>query len=406
MNTPGDLELPAGTRLVHIGPPKTGTTAVQRALHIARDQLRERGIYYPGDEARPRAAGWAVVGAGVPRGREQPTMADWDELVREVEAAGDQRVIVSNESFAVGYYKAVRKIVKGLGGDRIHVVYVVRRLDKLLNSHWQQRVQAGLTLPYHDWLEVVLGDEDPDNTHWRGFWRHHSLRDVMKRWKPAAGAERISLVIADENDRELLPRLFERFMGLPSDFLQLEHDRSNRSFTRNEIEMLRQLHLLGAEREWPDHVIRYLVQFGVVNNLSRLPRHPDDQSIALPRWAAERAAELNDERFDLVNSLGVRVIGDPEPLRTKPSGTDDEPADVRVAAQTAAQAIAAAIDAGESRRVEAATDAEQRISAAYRTFAAEQAPEGTEQRRVDEVSSRELLQIVRSRVGRRLSARR
>ena len=40
------LEL--GTRLLHIGPHKTGTTAIQGALHLARERLTAEGVVYPG----------------------------------------------------------------------------------------------------------------------------------------------------------------------------------------------------------------------------------------------------------------------------------------------------------------------------------------------------------------------
>lgn len=408
MTVPEELELPRGARLVHIGPPKTGTTAIQRALHEARAELREHGVVYPGHETRPRAAGWAIVGAGVPRGRAKPTMADWDELVREVEAAGDDRVAVSNESFALAYHKAARKIVEGLGGERVHIVYVVRRVDKLLNSHWQQRVQAGLTVPYDDWLRIALGTPDQDNPHWRGFWRHHALADVMRRWVNAAGSDKVTLVIADESDRELLPRLFERFLALPEGLLRLDADPANRSLSLNEIEMVRRIHQRGVDRSWSDHALRHLMQFGVVSSLTGSPRRDDDRRIALPPWASKRAAEINDERIELVRSLGVRVIGDPENLRSEPRSDDDstEPGELTVATDLAAEAIAAAIDAGERRRRVAIQRGERRVADAAERLAearrAEQEAGSPEDRRVRDVSSRELLRIVRSRINRRV----
>ena len=43
------LLLPEGCRLIHIGPHKTGTTALQWAMHVARDSLHEQGVHYAGD---------------------------------------------------------------------------------------------------------------------------------------------------------------------------------------------------------------------------------------------------------------------------------------------------------------------------------------------------------------------
>ena len=400
-----ELTVPEGARLVHIGPPKTGTTAIQFALMRRRAELAAHGVVFPGTGARPRAAGWAVVGRGVPRGRQSPTMADWRALVDEVAAAGDQRVVVSNESFADGHADAVQTIVDGLGGERIHVVHTVRRVDKLLNSHWQQRVRAGLTVPYDDWLRIVLGERNPENHHWDGFWHHHDLADVMDRWIKAAGRDRISLVIADEGDHELLPRLFERFLALPSGFLALDADDANRSLSRNETELMRRLHELGRSSGWDDKLFREVLRFGVTAAITRRPRDHDDTRIELPAWAADRAAERNEERIEIVRSLGVRVIGDPELLRS-PSGSDESPSDAetRISLVTAAETIAAAIDAGEKRRIAAERTAEQ-----YRADARRQRTPPKVQRqspRVIDSTSRELLAEVGRRALRKVGLRR
>ena len=404
--------LPEGTRLVHVGPPKTGTTAIQRALHARRDDLRERGIDFPGRGMRPRAAGWAVVGMGTPRGRAKPTMAAWQELVDEVAAAGDHRVVVSNESFADGDADAVKTIVDGLGGERVHVVHTVRRVDKLLNSHWQQRVRAGLTVPYDDWLRIVLGEPNPEDAHWRGFWRHHDLSDVLDRWVTAAGSANVTLIIADENDYELLPRLFERFLGLPEGFLPLDADRSNRSLSLNEIEMLRHLHTYSAERGWSDELFRHVLRFGVVDDLMTMPRNPGDQRIDLPVWAAERAAEINAERVETVRSLGVRVVGDPERLHS--SASEVEPTDVgdlRVSTEVAARVTAAAISAGERRFEDARKTAERRTEEARAASKVEDELAALRRRmasvrRVDDLTTRELAAELRTRIKRRLRRRR
>ena len=40
--------LPEGAVLLHIGPYKTGSTAIQQALFDQRDVLAEHGVLYPG----------------------------------------------------------------------------------------------------------------------------------------------------------------------------------------------------------------------------------------------------------------------------------------------------------------------------------------------------------------------
>jgi hypothetical protein len=50
------LLVPEGTRLLHIGPPKTATTTVQRALNAARDDLLAQGVRYVGQRRRQARA--------------------------------------------------------------------------------------------------------------------------------------------------------------------------------------------------------------------------------------------------------------------------------------------------------------------------------------------------------------
>ena len=61
-DSPAVTPIPEGSVLLHIGPQKTGSTAIQESLHNAREQLAELGVYYPGPYRRPIEAGWAVLG--------------------------------------------------------------------------------------------------------------------------------------------------------------------------------------------------------------------------------------------------------------------------------------------------------------------------------------------------------
>lgn len=406
MTESDDLLLPEGTRILHIGPEKTGTTAVQFAFKNARDRLRADGVCYPGKGARPRDAAFVMVGKAGPRGRPAPSMEAWHELVREVADAGDQRVFVSDEAFAAADADAAKAIVDGLGGPRAHVVLVARRVDKLLASQWQQRVQAGLTLPYDEFLGRILGD-DPEDPHWARFWGIHDLSELVGRWAKAAGPDRVTVVVADESDRGLLPRLFERFLGLEPGYLELVQDRTNRSLSLNEIEMLRQVGIAFAEHKWSDDVFRQLYRFGVVGELRRSAPQPGDRRITMPPWAVERTAEINAQRIETVRSLDVRVLGDPELLRTSPEApaeiapaTDEQ---VRVPAETAASAVTATIEAALRR--ERATMKEHRRELTRARWAPERETTGGARRGLEDATARELIGALRSKLRRRLRRR-
>ncbi len=83
------LLLPEAARLIHIGPQKTGTTAIQVAMFEGRESMAEHGAYYPKGHYRRRQASWEL---GLPDGK--PISSDltkWNRLAREVRDAGDLR---------------------------------------------------------------------------------------------------------------------------------------------------------------------------------------------------------------------------------------------------------------------------------------------------------------------------
>src|ERR1700759_3695901 len=92
--------LEPGTRLLHIGPHKTGTTAMQGARHLARERLAAEGVVYPGRGRQPLGPSPPVTGPPPLLGEPRPETSSWDSLVRAVRAARDERVGLSSEFFA------------------------------------------------------------------------------------------------------------------------------------------------------------------------------------------------------------------------------------------------------------------------------------------------------------------
>src|SRR5436190_417518 len=150
--------LEPGSRLLHIGPHKTGTTAIQGALHPARERLAAEGVVYPGRGRQPLWPILAVTGQPALLGGPRPEISYWDNLVREIRAAGDQRVVLSSEFFAEADDATARRVIADLGGARVHVVVTLRSLTRILPSQWQQYLQNGFHFRYLEWLEGILSD--------------------------------------------------------------------------------------------------------------------------------------------------------------------------------------------------------------------------------------------------------
>lgn len=309
--------LPLGTRLIHIGPQKTGSTAIQAAMHAKREELAELGVVYPGPRMRPLRAG-AEIGFPMPRGKPQGPPGAWQRLVDLVAAAGDSRVCVSHEAFGRATPEQVQRIVTGLGGERPHVLAVVRGYDSYLPSQWQQRVKAGVRATYEEWLRIVLGDDSTERE-WRQVWVPHDTVGLVRRWSERVDPADITLLIGDESDRSLLPDVFERLLALPKGFLTVEQSTANRSLSYPETELLRGLYANFAAAGRTDREHFRLIHRGVIAALVAAP-YPDGEPRvpALPDWAYERVAELSEQRLAALGNLGVRILGDPTKLRLPP----------------------------------------------------------------------------------------
>lgn len=347
---PDDLTLEAGARLLHIGPHKTGTTAIQGAFDLARGRLAEHGVVYAGAARQPMRATLAVTGRPAMLGEAQPDMAYWDSLVQSIRAAGDQRVVISSEFFADGDDEAARRVVADLGGPRVHVVVTLRPLDRVMPSQWQQFVQNGFCTPYLEYLDRILRQPDQPTPR---FWLRHRHDKLVARWAAAAGAQNVTVIVVDGPDRLALLRTFESLLGLPAGFLVFEDDVVNRSLTLAETEVVRQLNEEFKRREWPGASYARFVRYGAVKQMKARRPLPGEPQITTPAWALEQVAEISAEMTRNIAALGVRVVGDlsalrcpPPPAREPEAGAGDGLAGPVIPVEAATQAVLGAILAG------------------------------------------------------------
>ena len=334
-----------GTRLLHIGPHKTGTSAIQGALYLARERLAAKGVVYPG---QGRTILWpilAVTGQPPLRGEPTPKISYWENLTGQIAAAGDQRVVLSSEFFSQADDATARRVVTDLGGDRVHVVVTLRSLTRILPSQWQQYIQNGFHFGYHEWLEGILSD--PPSTPTPGFWLRHRHDELVARWAAVTGKENLTVVVIDESDRLMLLRVFESMLGLPDGFLVPEEKAANRSLTAAEVELVRQLNEEFSRREWPQRNYSRFMRYGVVEQMknTRLPS-PDEPRIATPAWALARAAEISAEMAARIEASGVHIVGDPSSLGKLPAEQPEGEAGAVLPVDAAARAVLGALIGG------------------------------------------------------------
>ncbi|MEU6354164.1 hypothetical protein ABZ896_33370 [Streptomyces sp. NPDC047072] len=333
--------LPAGTRLLHIGPHKTGTTSIQGALFAAKDRLPEHGVVFPAHSRHPMEAALAACARPAMMGDTAPTEKHWTRLLEQVVASGARTSVVSSEFFADAEDEAtVARIVEQLGGERVHILVTLRPLVRIMPSQWQQYVQNGLRMGYENWLTHMLRKppyEKPNPS----FWRRHRHDRLVERWARVVGPERITVVVVDDRDRDGLMRTFERLLGLPDNLLEAVPDAANRSLTLAETEMLRNLNKEFRGNGLPDELYSKLVRNGAVMHMKNacVPAS-GDVKIPTPDWAVEAAAEIGAEMAENIAALGVRIVGDLTLLSAVPKAPtlDGIPAP-RISPEVAAQAL-------------------------------------------------------------------
>jgi hypothetical protein len=374
--TEPDLTLPAGSRLVHIGFPKTGTTSLQGALHVKRDALRNCGIVYPGNARYQKNAG-VYISQAIPRRGDPPTSeADWLAILDEVNAARPtDRIMISSEWLSETPTEGIERVVKDLGPDRVHIIATLRPLVNIMPSAWQQYLQNGNRIRYERWLEGML-IEPPYEWPTPSFWARHRHDEVLTRWAEVAGPENVTAIIVDSRDHTKLLRQFSELLAVPDNVLVSPPERDNRSLTWPEAEMLRLVNKTIREEEWPDSIFRSVVRLGVVeklfesldsNAVAAMPK------IGMPNWAAERASAIGQQFADNIGALGIRIVGDLDSLGRTPAQVADRPP-AMVPAGLAADAILAAITASlDVGRSESEARAKRAESETVKARAAEEA---------------------------------
>lgn len=314
--------LPAGARLLHIGLMKTGTTALQHAASAHRADLAEHGVCYPGQGVNHlypvcalmgRRLGWSASGAAA------PDLRWWRELMDEVRAAGDGRVLISHEFASECDDEQAARFVDELGPST-YVVITLRGFATLLGSSWQQYVKAGRRKAFHPWLREVLAEPPRSSNLARAFYRRHDQAAIVRRWLDVVGPERLIVVVADREQPSLLPDAFSDLLGLPRGFLRDAGDvGENRSLSWPEAELLRQVNARVHEARIGWRPYEVLIRDGLIARTLRTRRPSARESpMLLPAWAEGPALRRAARYHDAVLASGCRIIGDPQRLLDRP----------------------------------------------------------------------------------------
>jgi hypothetical protein len=307
--TVADLRLPDGTRLVHIGPHKTGTTALQAAFHAQRDAAEAQGVHYAGRDRHSASAAYALLGDD----RKSRSMVHWYLLRREIQGSDARCVVFSSELLSNAQPAVIRRVVRDLDPARVHIAVTLRPLARIVPSQWQQGVQAGSRIAYDAFLDAITNK--PSGRVGTTFWHRHRHDALVERWADVVGRDRVTVIAVDERDRMMLLRSFEQLTALAPDTLHLVPDNLNRSLTFPEVEavrgMNRQLRAAGV----PLELLRRVNESSMQSLKRRRP--PDgEQRVETPQWAVDAVTETEREIVANLRRWRIRVIGDLDALAT------------------------------------------------------------------------------------------
>ncbi|GAA3548349.1 hypothetical protein [Nocardioides daeguensis] len=345
------LPLPAGARILHVGPPKTGTTALQSSLHQARAELEEQGVHYLSRGRHDAsAARWItrrpVLGSDLVKAEQR-----WERIASDLRAPSTARRLFSSEFLSDATDDQVDEILTRIGHSDLWAVLTLRPLARILSSQYQQTLQSGGRREYDEWLRSLFTPEHTRPAP-RQFWLRHRHDALARRWAERIGPEKVIVVVLDPVDRDFLPRTFEQILGLTARTLTAKPALENRSLTAAEAEVIRRFNVQYRRAGLrPESQARMLIDIG--NHLKQRTPHDDEPRIVTPDWALSRANEVAAEMAANIGALGVDVRGDLAQLSavpltgaretTVPGTVDPElAADVAIGVATAIQRLGTA----------------------------------------------------------------
>jgi hypothetical protein len=144
--------LPKPQFYLHIGHGKTGTTAIQSAFAIAQEDLLKHQIDYPISYIEREKASQFAITSG--NWKHNPDESLAKELIRiSQERVNDNSILLSSESLFWHLDSLFKEDSRRLKDLNLHILLVVRDIEEMLSSEYQQRVKRhGEKRPFEQFL--------------------------------------------------------------------------------------------------------------------------------------------------------------------------------------------------------------------------------------------------------------
>ncbi|MDP3195607.1 hypothetical protein [Tabrizicola sp.] len=191
------------TVILHVGPYKTGTTALQKAFSANVDLLARHGILYP--QTGRVGDSHAVLAEALLRS-DRAGLAD---LARESE--GWRAVLISCEHLSALDPADLVALRDAYPKASFRIAYALRRLVGLWPSHWAELVKHGQFLSFKGYLDRVTERDD------RPFFAPILPARQLDRLADVFGVSALHLSLYDQSQAEGLdlgPAFIDDLLGL------------------------------------------------------------------------------------------------------------------------------------------------------------------------------------------------
>lgn len=322
--------------VIHAGFHKTGTTALQHALHQSEGALKAAGYRYPivdqgtsqgGSVLALAKRGWGWQSRG---SKVIPTRV-WAKLVKQARKGSDN-IILSSEFFSELDQAQIQEVKSAFAGLDCQIVFTLRAFDKLFPSTYQQALKSGSSYSYEVWLERTISDYFGEQK--TGFWKRNRHALVISRWIEVFGAQNVSIITADESNPGLLFERFNSLLKLPAATLKpVAESGLNRSLLLDEINLLRAINKnVPKSRNWNAYMT--FVRRGTFEQITARPAEKVAAAgkLRTPRAFAKKIEEIAKIEMAELEALEVRVLGEIDDLKvgTAPVGANANPTDISI----------------------------------------------------------------------------
>lgn len=217
--------------VLHVGPHKTGSTALQKMLLSRRSALARLGIVCP-------ETGWQMFGHYdlVDTLTRRRKAADLEALQKET--ANARTVLLSSEGFVVMDVPALERLRDLFPGTRVRVIHYLRNLCDIWPSHWQELVKHGQSMSFAQYvMQAALGWPETG-------WTALNQFDQLAKLRHVFGAKSLTIISYDllqSRQVSLAPHFFSTVFGLEGDPWDAPAPPINLSLQDWQIELIRVL---------------------------------------------------------------------------------------------------------------------------------------------------------------------